>query len=124
MRCDSRECPGHGQRRKVSSSRRSRIERVTAFLRRGAALRAVRAAQTSPPLSGVAAIQIKFKAIKVDGSALPGKALEPEAEWLERDLPGLFRGAFAGRSQELRVLAAGTDGALAARERAGLFLAK
>jgi hypothetical protein len=43
------------------------------------------------------AAQTKFRAIKVDVSALAGKGLGPEASWLEQDLPGPLRAAFAGR---------------------------
>ena len=43
------------------------------------------------------AAQTRFKAIKVDVSALAGKGLGPEASWLEQDLPGPLRAAFAGR---------------------------
>ena len=52
-------------------------------------------ADTSQPLSGAAAAQIKFKAIKIDVSALAGKGLAPEASWLAQDLPGLLHAAFA-----------------------------
>jgi hypothetical protein len=47
--------------------------------------------------SAWAQAQTKFRAIKVDVSALPGKGLGPEASWLEQDLPGPLRAAFAGR---------------------------
>jgi hypothetical protein len=47
--------------------------------------------------SAWAQAQTKFRAIKVDVSALPGKGLGPEAAWLEQDLPGPLRAAFAGR---------------------------
>jgi hypothetical protein len=43
------------------------------------------------------AAEAKFRAIRIDVSALPGKGLGPEAEWLEQDLPGPLRAAFAGR---------------------------
>ena len=47
--------------------------------------------------SAWAQAQTRFRAIKIDVSALPGKGLGPEAEWLEQDLPGPLRAAFAGR---------------------------
>ena len=47
--------------------------------------------------SAWAQAQTKFRAIKVDVSALPGKGLGPEASWLEQDFPGPLRAAFAGR---------------------------
>jgi hypothetical protein len=50
-----------------------------------------------PPISAWAQAQSKFRAIKIDVSALAGKGLGPEASWLEQDLPGPLRAAFAGR---------------------------
>lgn len=39
---------------------------------------------------------LKFKAIKVDVSALAGKGLAPEAAWVAQDLLSRLRAAFAG----------------------------
>jgi hypothetical protein len=48
------------------------------------------------PASGAAAMQGRFKAIRIDVSALAAKGLAPEASWLTQDLPAPLHTAFSG----------------------------
>jgi hypothetical protein len=58
---------------------------------------AAAADETSPPFTGAAAAQLRFRAIKVDASPLVEKGLGPEATWMTEDLPSRLHAAFAGR---------------------------
>jgi hypothetical protein len=60
-------------------------------------LPAATAEEVSPPFTGVAAAQLRFRAIKVDASPLAEKGLGPEAAWIAEDLPVRLREAFAAR---------------------------
>jgi len=76
---------------KASGLRRAVLSVLTALL----ALTALES--TSAPGARAAALQMRFKAIKVDVSPLTAKGLAPEASWMAQDLPGALSAAFAQR---------------------------
>jgi hypothetical protein len=57
----------------------------------------VAAEDGSAPFAGAAAAQMRFRAIKVDVSALAANGLAPEAAWLAQDLPARLDAAFGAR---------------------------
>jgi hypothetical protein len=71
--------------------------RLAAILVLGAALAFGALASVGASSAWAQAAPAKFRAIRIDVSALAGKGLGPEASWLEQDLPGPLRAAFAGR---------------------------
>jgi hypothetical protein len=77
------------------------MNRMRSFRRAAIVVLSAALALGAPVLIGAsnawAQAQGKFRAIRIDVSALPAKGLGPEASWLEQDLPGPLRAAFAGR---------------------------